>query len=132
VTREACLRGLLASYLGHDSFAKAAEQLRTHPELLGDEADAILLTDLDEAARRRDDNAELRLRQHLAFLRRCSRDGLDRIIQAASSDIDQPVELAPSQHGSVPPSTPAGRRPLVTHRSPLGVLPQKGTLLRRR
>jgi hypothetical protein len=91
VTRKARLRGLLAGYLGHDSFAKAAEQLQAHPELLGDEVDAILLADLEEAARRHDDSAEFRLRQHLAFLRRCRRDGLNRVIQAASLDIDPTV-----------------------------------------
>ncbi len=91
MTRQARLRGLLSDYLDHDSFVKAAEQLRTHPELLGGEVDAILQADLEKAAHRRDDSTELRLRQHLAFLRRCRRDGLDHIIQASSSDIDPTV-----------------------------------------
>jgi hypothetical protein len=87
---EARLRGLLDDYLGHDSFTRAAEQLRAFPVLLGDEADAIL-ADLAEAAHRRDDGTELRLRQQLAFLRRCRRDGLDHVFQAGSPDIDPTV-----------------------------------------
>jgi hypothetical protein len=46
VVGEARLRALLTDYLSHDSFSDAAQQLRTHPELLGDQADTILLADL--------------------------------------------------------------------------------------
>lgn len=88
---EAHLRRLLDDYLGHDSFTRAAEQLRAFPVLIGDEAETILLADLTEAARQGETSTELRLRQHLAFLRRCRRDGLDHVLQAGSSDIDPTV-----------------------------------------
>jgi Tetratricopeptide repeat len=91
VPGEEDLRALLTDYMGQDSFPDAARSLRTHLELLSDNADGILGADLSSAQSSHDDAAAFRLRQHLAFLRRCREDGLDRVFPSDSPYIDPTV-----------------------------------------
>jgi len=77
----------LQEFITADSQDEAKAILRAHPELLSDEADALLAQLLDAARTQNDTNAEKILAEHRDLLQRARREGIEAAFAAKSAAV---------------------------------------------